>query len=184
MIEAPYSYYSNLRSEYDWQSLNYFDFVYSITIKVLDDTGAAVSGANVSLTDKDGNAGTWIEHDGTYDKLATGTTYTTDRTSDSDGIVDYYVKSYHNYLNPDHTNTVTNPDDSTDSLNDEYFPFTIAVSKAGYETVTVILDDFTAPASMIITLKTAKTTRMNTDGELFFNLDKTNEGKAIDLVKL
>ena len=174
MLKAPYMTYSNLKTAYNWQSLNYYDFVYSIEINVIDDAGTPLQGANVSLTDKEGDAGTWIEHDGTYDKQVTGSTYTTDRTSDVNGIVDYYVKSYHNYLNPAHTDTVTDPDTSTNSLTTEYFPFTIMVSKAGYTTQTVILDDFTAKASMIITLKTSPKFTLSTEGKISKYLDADN----------
>jgi hypothetical protein len=111
---------------------------YSVKLRVLDETGALLEGATVSAVDKDGNPVTWVEHDGSFDRLVTGNSFTSDRTSDVNGIVDFYTESYTVIHNPENTGTGTN----YNYLVLEKFPITVTVSKAGFRSEEMIIDSF------------------------------------------
>lgn len=133
----------------------WFQFNYSLKLKVLDINGDPIDGATISVKDKDGNAAVWIENDGTYDKAVTGTTYTTDRTTDSDGEIDYYLQSYKM------THDTSDPGNGTDnyysyaSIKTDKYPYTMTISKSGYKTYKSTFDHL-GKNEMTITLEKVK----------------------------
>lgn len=153
ILKAPYMKYSNLRSTYNWQSNNTFYFHYSIIGKVLDEDGNPLENVTVNATDKDGNPVEWIEHDGTLDRIITGTNYTTARLTDENGSVDYYLQAYQLKLNQSHDDKVTDPDTSTNTINTYFYPFTITFSKDGYRSYTVKINELTEAANLLVTLE-------------------------------
>ena len=133
----------------------WFQFNYSLKLKVLDEQGNAIEGATVSVKDKDGNAATWIEHDGTYDKTVTGTTYSTNRTTDSNGEIDYYLQAYKvSHDTSDHGDGVTEYYSHAYIKTDKY-PYTMTISKSGYKTYKSTFDHI-AKNEMTITLDKVK----------------------------
>ena len=101
MIDNPYVRYSSLASP-DYQSNNYFQFFYSLQMTVLDAAGDVLEDVIISAVDKDNNPVNWIEKDGSTDELISGNEYTSNRLTDVNGKVDYYMLSYHIMLNPDY----------------------------------------------------------------------------------
>lgn len=161
MIQYPYFYYVGLQAP-DYQSNNYVNFNYTLAIKVLDIDGVPIEGATISLKDKDGNPVTWIEHDGTYDKLVTGNTFIADRITGASGEIDYYVKSYKISLNPENTDHPT----SYDIIKTDSYPFTLTISKAGYQTYETILDKLNEKCDYVVALMEKNYVRQTLGGKL------------------
>jgi len=129
----------------------YYDFNYTLKLKIIDIDSNPIVGATVSMTDKDNNLVTWIEGDGTYNNLVTGTTYATDRTTDANGEIEYYVKSYKLTLDPENTE-YPNSDNYTIKTNS--YPFTLTVSKSGYSSVMIKGIEFAEKKDWIVKLST------------------------------
>jgi hypothetical protein len=121
---------------------------YTIKLKVIDENGNALEGASVSAKDKDGNEATWIEKDGTTDELASGNTYNTPRTTDSNGEVDYYIRSYDFQIDPSNSEIgkVYN------LLRTSYYPYTITLSKPGYKDYVIKITTLNKKIEAILTL--------------------------------
>ena len=145
--------YGNLKEVNNWQSLNYFDFHYSIIAKVLDVEGNPLENVTVSAVNNLGEPIKWIEHDGTLDRVITGNEYVTDRLTDETGTIDYYVKSYKVTLNASHTDNVTDPDKSTNTIKTNEYPFTITLAKEGYVTSSVKLNTLKEKTNILATLE-------------------------------
>lgn len=150
IVQNPHFYYSNMLIANDYLSDNYYDFNFTLKFLVIDEDSNPLEDANISVTDVNGDPVTWIEQDGTFDKLATGNTFTTDRTTDSDGIVDYYVKSYKVTLNQENTDNPT----SYDIVNTNSYPFNITISKVGYKSYTLDTFDITTKTELEVVLPT------------------------------
>jgi len=144
---APYMRFSNLASDYLY-SPNYWDIYYSVVATVLDSYGYPLSNVEVNIVDKDNNNVTIIEHDDTYDRITTGTTYDGVVSTDGEGKIDYYIQSYKTYHNPENTAYT----ESYDSLTDYYYPFKITFSKNGYESYTVTLNELLERTELLVTL--------------------------------
>ncbi len=134
---------------------NHYEFFYTVKIKVVNEEGDALSGATIKAVDKDGNAATWCEKDGTTDETVSGTEYTSDRTSDTDGEIDYYLQSY----GLTHDNTITAGDliagVSWNWIKTNKYPYTITISKTGYETAIVPITKLNKAQDLTIALKPA-----------------------------
>lgn len=132
-----------------WQTNSFIRWNQSVKLKVLDVNGDPISGVTVSALDKDGNEATWVEQDGSSDRLATGNRYNTPRTTDVNGEIDYYLFTHQANIDPDYAG----PDQfTTDTLVTEYYPFTIIFTKAGYEPYQVYLETMYEPFLGIVTL--------------------------------
>lgn len=136
--------------EFGAQGEFFFWFYNSLKVKAIDENGVGLSGVEVSAIDGNGNAAEWIEHDGTFNKKTTGSTYTTNRYTNSDGEIDYYLLSYK--MNHD-------PEDSSGppsyvSQRISYYPYTITFSKLGYISNSFRLNMWRAEDT-VITLKSS-----------------------------
>jgi hypothetical protein len=124
-------------------------FNYSLTATVLDESGNVLSGVTVSAVDSLGNPAVFIQYDTTEDKLITGVKFTGSTTTDVNGQIDYYIKSYKIELNPENTTYPT----SSDIIKTNYYPYTITFSKSGYRDYTVILETLNKKTDMTLTLE-------------------------------
>jgi hypothetical protein len=154
------------------------DFNYSLNVTVLDEAGSPLSGVTVNGKDKDGNPIEWIEHAGTGDKLVTGNTYTTDRTTDANGKVDYYTEAYRITM-----------DTQTEIIEYNYnltktvrYPFVFTFSKEGYETATLYIERLNEPVVTVVTLKKAVPVMVGTDGETAVKVNPKNIGANRDKI--
>jgi hypothetical protein len=147
MIDSPYVRY--FLTTPATTSPSYIMNHYRVQFKVLDVNGNPVEGVSVSAIDGSGNSATWIEHDGTNDRIVTGTTYITNRTTDANGEIDYYLRSYKNYLNP----TWSGSGYTTDTLKDDYYPYTINFSKNGWRSYSVLVETMTEPVIGVVTME-------------------------------
>jgi hypothetical protein len=118
---------------------------------VINENGVGIEDVLVNAVDQFGNPVEWVDQDGTYDKEVTGNRYTTGRLTDSNGLVDYYVKSYDIILDPETEQTSGN---NYDILKTTYYPITLTFSKSGYRSYSILLDDFNAPVEGVVTLET------------------------------
>lgn len=151
--------YGNVKSD------NYTQYNYSLNFKVTDNNGVSIDSANISIKDKENNAATWIQHDTTLDKLVTGTINNTDKLTNSNGLIDtYYIKSYKVNLAPD--NTIASAA-CTNIVKTIYYPFSIRISKVGYETQTIILETLLKKTDLIIALKPIVSIRKDIEGNLY-----------------
>jgi hypothetical protein len=117
-----------LNWEYGAQGEFFFWFYNTFKVTVIDENGDAIEGVTVSATDTNGNAAEWVEQDETFDRLITGTEYTTSRTTDSSGQIDYYLESYKMNLNQPHVGSSP----TYDSVRYAKYPYTINFNKLGY----------------------------------------------------
>lgn len=147
MVDIGYLKYTSLDVS-DPTSNQYITIFHSINLSIIDDTGTTVSGVTIQAIDGNNDPAVWVEHDGTIDRYTTGNTYTTDRISDSNGKIDYYLKAYKLELNPANT---TYPI-SYDTIKTNYYPYTIIVSKEGYETSQIIINPLNERKISIVTL--------------------------------
>jgi hypothetical protein len=122
---------------------------YSLTATVLDEAGNPLSGVTIAATDSSSNPVVFIEYDSTIDKLVTGNTFTGSVTTDANGQIGYYIKSYRIDLNPANTTYPT----SYNIIRTEYYPFTITFSKAGYKDYTILLETLIKKTDMTLTLE-------------------------------
>lgn len=114
--------------EFGAQGEFFFWFYNTFKVTVIDENGDPVEGVTISAVDTDGNAAEWVEQDGTFDRIVTGTTYITDRTTDSNGQIDYYLESYKMNLDPEYSGATP----SYSSVRYAKYPYTIIFRKLGY----------------------------------------------------
>jgi hypothetical protein len=147
MIDAPYVRFYTYSPDTD--SDNYIMNHYRVQFRVLDVDGNPVEGVSVSAIDGLGNPAEWIEQDDSFDHLVTGNKYTTDRITDSNGEIFYYLKAYKNYLNPDNVTTGY----THDTLKENYYPYTINFSKNGWRPYSVLVETLKEPVIGVVTLE-------------------------------
>jgi len=112
---------------------NQFDQIYySLRATVLDERGNRLSGVTVSAVKKDLTPVTWIEHDNSVNRLVTGNQYSTDRTTDVNGIIDYYLRRHKL---------------SHDPLNTQYPTSTMIIQEDDSQISSVVITDCTAIGS-------------------------------------
>lgn len=122
---------------------------------VLDEDGNPLSDVKVYLTDKEGNAGYWVEHDNTRDRRVTGnyynsTEYELNVSTNENGTIDYYVRSYKVGINQSNTIASTYCDNDNYTF---YYPYTITFEKPGYKNYTVQLNTLTKKTNLLVTLE-------------------------------
>jgi hypothetical protein len=128
-----------------------FNFLWEMDITIQDDTGAPVSGVNLSLSNSS-NLGVWVEYDtGSFDKDVTGVSYTGNVTTDVNGRVRYYVMSMKATLDPAY-NPAGTAYTNLYTLYDYYFPYYLTISKSGYQTQTVVINNFGSPFTSVMVL--------------------------------
>lgn len=137
----------------EYYSNNYMDVNYTLAIKTIDINGINISNVNISVKNNLGNAITWIEHDTTIDKIITGNKLTSDRTTDINGEIDYYVNAYRVTLNPANTIRLAN---STNLIFTYNYPFYITISKHGFETQIIKVNSFLAATRLSVVLKPSR----------------------------
>jgi len=161
---------------------SYTDLLYSMNFNVVDVISKdAISGVNINIKDKDGNNIDWVEHDTTFDKKVTGNTYSTDRVTDANGNVNtYYLLAYRVNLNPTNTIAATQ---CTNVVFTYKYPFTVTISKAGYETQTLQFKVFTKPTDLSITLTPSRSYRSTIRGRRLkvLNPEKGSGSKLLEL---
>ena len=160
-------------------SLSYINFNYTLSFKIITQIGVAIPGATISVRDKDGNLINWVEYANTINRLVTGNTFNTNRTTDVNGVISYYVNAYKTNLNP---LNVTGPT-STDIIYTYKYPFTITVSKTGYETQTIILETLLKKTDLIITLTPSRSYRSTIDGNLLL-VTNPEQGSSSNLLEI
>ena len=121
----------------------------SINLTVIDEQGNPIEGATVNVYNKDDNLD-----------------FTT--TTDVNGQASDYMTTYHF----EKTSAGGGVDTAVGVWTD-YNPFTIKISKSGYETYTWT-GTINSKQTWDITLKSWKSIKLSTDGEVFLNLDKRN----------
>jgi hypothetical protein len=170
-------YYSSISAAQGLYSDCYVTIHYSLNVTIQDINGNPIQGVTVSAKNKNGEECTWTEHDGTSDKLAVAT-YTTPRTSDVNGQVDYYVKSYKISHNPENTGE----GNSYNIIKTEEFPITFTFSKSGYESVQVVLARLNDQFSGIVTLNKSVPVMVGTDGRSAVKVNPKNIGANRDKI--
>lgn len=130
----------------------WFFWIYnSFKVTVIDENGAPIEGVTISATDVDGNAAEWVEHEGGTDRLITGTEYSTDRTTDSNGQIDYYLVSYKNNLDPTYTGTSIA---YSKSVYYNKYPYNITFRKLGYQNNSLKMNMW-KPEDTLVTMKSS-----------------------------
>jgi hypothetical protein len=139
----------------DWEfgaQGEWFFWIYNtFKVTVIDENGAPIEGVTVSAVDVNGNAAEWVEHEGGDDRLVTGTTYTTDRTTDSNGQIDYYLVSYKNNLDPDYSGS--SPAYNSSVYYAKY-PYNINFRKLGYQNNSFKINMW-KPEDTLVTMKSS-----------------------------
>jgi hypothetical protein len=136
-VQYPHMRYSNLDDvEYSW---NHVKINQSVKICVKNIDGVVISGVTASLRDKDDNLVEWIEFDKNDNKKVTGNVFIEDRVTNVDGNVEYYVNFYKTYLDPNFT--IYSTQYSITTIKDNYYPFTLTLSKFGYDDLSIPLAD-------------------------------------------
>lgn len=141
----------------------------SLALTITDDTGSAISGALVSIKDQYGNpAQAWV---GT---LASGSVQNiADKTTDVNGEVDTFdvLHNYYIYVfGGADTNTT-------------YSPFTITISKTGYQTKTMVLTMNKKREEIVVLEKVVKFITAGGD-PLLWNLKATDSQNKHNWVKV
>lgn len=127
---------------------------FSFDLNVVDSDGVVVSGATVKIYDKDNNL-------------------VVDTTTDASGNIaqQEITRRLFTCTGLSYTTTLK-------------YPFTIEISKSGYETYSEVVS-YTSSTAIVksVCLKTAKRFRYTDSGDTYFNLDQANSGKLIQLTK-
>ena len=154
---------------------------WEIKLKIIDEDGNPIENATVSLKDKDNNDGEWIEFDTEdIDKDITGNEYTGEVQTNVNGIVNYYVLSTRFTLDPDYDVTGTLNHDFV--ITESFYPYTIKVSKQGFETQTIYLENFTDKVESVCVLKKAIDVMPILSGGVAIKADPTNSTKDRELL--
>jgi len=152
----------------------YIQYNFSLIVNATDVDGNVIEGANVSIKDKDGNSGVWIEYTDDINKTVTGTTYSTDRTTDSDGQIKYYLESYKANHNNDYPGTGTANYISYESIITDKYPYTLTITKAGYVTFTTVIKDFLGSLTLAAVMAVSPKFTLSTDGNVSKYLNPDN----------
>jgi hypothetical protein len=139
---------SSIENPYLWT--NQFDQIYySLSATVLDENGNPLQDVSVNAIKQDGNPVIWVEHDNSTNRYVTGNTYTTDRKTDVNGQIDYYIRRHKLSHDPSNNQYPT----STMIIQEDDFPFTITFSKEGYRNYTVLLQELNERTNLTLTLE-------------------------------
>ena len=164
--------FSSGREVYDVDFDGRVQRVHALTVVVKDSNGVAIEDATVSIEQSEGKEGI-IFYTNSDGKVKT------------DHDLECALLTYqHQYGN----SKTTNVEDWSNSSNNTYHRVT--VSKTGYDTTYTDVIMSTGDQTITITLpdksvqKDSNGIMMSTDGEMFFNTDKSNDGKKINLIKL
>jgi len=136
--------------EFGAQGEFFFWFYNTLKIIAIDENGVVLSGVEISAVDVNGNAATWVENDGTADKIITGTTYTTNRFTNGNGQIDYYLLSFKRNLDPSYSGS--SPSLSSQEI--ASYPYTVTFSKLGYISNSLVINMW-KPEDLIVTLKSS-----------------------------
>lgn len=142
--------YGNVTSDSYWETYH------SVIFTVNDSTGTPIQDVNIKMTDQYGNSALWVEHDGTFDRTITGNEYTTPRTTDANGHIDYYVKAYK--INLDPTNTEADAY-CENYIKTDYYPFKIELSKSGYLVKEMVLTELTDKTYITATMDRVRSSK-------------------------
>lgn len=155
------------------QSDSYTQHHYGLNIKVSDEDGNPLSGATISLKDKNNDDGIFIEYENTIDKDVTGNEYTGSVLTDVNGEINYYLKSYKVILNPENIEIGTL---ITNTIKIDYYPYKIVIEKDGYETHIITLLTILRETNISVVLKKQVPLMIDNTGKVHIKTNPKNIG--------
>lgn len=160
----------------------YIRYNYSVKIICSNEDWTPIEWVNIHWEDKDWNPAERIEFDTTLNRQATWNKYTTDRTTDSNWKIEYYLLSYQANHDPnDPWSWVSNDTKYWTIITDKY-PYTITITKKWYESQQIKLETLLYETTLSVTLKKAVPLMIDSNGEAHIRFNKENIGNNRELI--